>query len=451
MSQTEKDQKSGAARKGSEKTCWDGAGWGVQGWKSRVSEEWSLAEGRRRRDREGKGSRLDEEEESPGCQGSHPTRRPRQGGGARVLLLRDFAVPPRGRADVSAAASQAGAGAAPPAAARLPPARPAPRPAPCPPAPAPAASSASAARGRPQHGCGAGAALSGCSCSGRLGGAGPAGAGPRPALAAQACATQNAAVSAGRAAAACPGIAGRERGRPASRLRGAQAGRAERRRRGGRPPGPGGRPSRFRAPQGQPASAVGGRGSLPPTSVASLSFFLRGRRRGMGVRPGGGPRSFLGAARNVPSAGSPWPEGRWVARRAPRAPRAAGERFPAPVAGSSLGAVRGRMRRDSVGGFLPQVARAGKTSWRSSLRPSASVTAGLGPPFSAGIGVEVWDEPESRHAVCSKVSSRLFLSPVISVLEGSRNSSEGRASGRPKSGLSKEDETQRRPPGTSRL
>ncbi|XP_070329854.1 putative uncharacterized protein encoded by MAPKAPK5-AS1 [Odocoileus virginianus] len=65
----------------------------------------STTQGPRQRHAIGRGGR-----ESPGCQGSHPTRRPRQGGGSArpPPPPRPPWSPARGRADVSAADSQAG-------------------------------------------------------------------------------------------------------------------------------------------------------------------------------------------------------------------------------------------------------------------------------------------------------------------------------------------------------
>lgn len=319
-----------------------------------MSEEWSLAEGRRRRDR-GKGSRLDEEEERvPVAKAA--TRRGGLGKevGARVLLLRD----PRGplpEAALTCRRRPHRPGRAPP----LPPPR-VRRPRAPPRGPRSARRRPPGPRPPRQRLRGATTTWlrrrrcsSGCSCSGRLGGCrasrsrAPAGA-SRSSSSAR---TKNAAVSAGRAAAAPghrgggsaaapqadPGGAGREGGAPA-------AGEGDLR-------VPAAAPPALRAPGPAGLGGGGGRGSLPPTCCQPFIFPSR-TEAGDGVRGSAVAPGFPGGRSQRPLRRlAPAPRGDGVARRAPRAPRAAGERFPAPVAGSSLGAVRGRMRRDSVGGF----------------------------------------------------------------------------------------------------
>ena len=115
---------------------------------------------------------------------------------------------------------------------------------------------------------------------------------------------------------------------------------------------------------------------------------------------------------------APAPRGDGVARRAPRAPHAACERFPAPVAGSALGAVRGRMRQ-GLGGRLPcrRMLGLGKASLAqppsplcfSRIRGSDRLfyrdwSRGLGRARSPGMRCVPRSPP------------RLCLSPVISVL-----------------------------------
>ena len=94
-----------------------------------------------------------------------------------------------------------------------------------------------------------------------------------------------------------------------------------------------------------PGPAGPGRGGLHLPLVASCSFFLCRRRRGVGVGGSEVASGFPGDRSQRPLLRpAPVPRKDGVARRAPWAPRAARKRYPAPSAGTSLGAVRGQMR-----------------------------------------------------------------------------------------------------------
>lgn len=274
MSQTEKDQKSELQEGVREDPLLGWRGWGA--WKSRVSEEWSLAEGRRRRDR-GKGSRLDEEEERVPLLLQPPDEEASaRRWGAGVLLLRD-PVPPRGRA-----AGRVGGGLTGRAGALLPPRVCRPRASPRglrrPPAPAPAASSASAAP-RGDHNMAAAPALPLLPLLLASAGAGPAGAGPRPALRSSSLpGNPEAAVSAVEWRRR-PAPRGVERGRPAP-TRGRRPGGGRRRRGRATLRVPAAPPLRSPGRLGQPGLGGGGGGSRPHL-LPAFHFFLRGRRRGM--------------------------------------------------------------------------------------------------------------------------------------------------------------------------
>lgn len=147
------------------------------------------------------------------------------------------------------------------------------------------------------------------------------------------------------------------------------------------------------------------------------------------------PRFPWGPLTTSPPPARPGSEGRWgCASRAPgsaRCLRALSCPRRRVRAGCSPGADAPGTRWASS---LPQDARARKSlPGAAPFAPLLQSDSGLGPPFLQGLESRFGTSPESRHAVCSKVSSpALPQSCHFCAWKAPANSPAGRAPGRPK-------------------
>lgn len=185
-----------------------------------------------------------------------------------------------------------------------------------------------------------------------------------------------------------------------------------------------------------PGPAGPSRGGLHLPLVASCSFFLRRRRRGW-VGGRGWPPVSLGTAHSVPSLGPPRLRGRMGWRAAlPGLPALPASAILLPRRGPRWVQSGGRCAKGSVGAFPAAGCwwGSGKASWRCPFAPLLHWDSGLGPPFEQGLEFRFGTSPESRLAVCSKVSSPALPQFChFCAWKAPANRQTGRAPERPKS------------------